>query len=1108
MKETAATSCSGRGSLHAVVRHSETLSVLERATSTLRRGRPRSPAPAAAGAKRRPTTRLRLLRAGPAFAATWLSLAARLATGAPLVDVAAEVGLTAASQAESFAPGVGAVVLDYDRDGRPDLFFPDTPCRLYRNEAAGPLGFTFRDVTREAGLEGRCSGLSATGFDYDRDGWIDLVVVDHHRVTLLHNEGGVFVDRTAAAGIGGEETPATVTAADFNGDGLADLFVGQYSPTFLRIPTPACPPGRLYVNQGDGTFREEAVARGLVSRGCTLAAAFLDLDGDGHLDLYIGNDGGGFNAPDQIFLGDGSGFTSAAERMGLRRAGYTMGVAAADLDGDGHLDLYLSNIGRNALLFGGPGAYRDAASERAVELPSVDEGEGRVRWRYTWGAAFIDLDQDGELDLFVNGGFLDNGVTPLWSSLEEPNVLFRGEAGSFSRDPTLAGDGRSSRGLVVADLNRDGVPDLLIVHGRIRGNPSGVPEPRPSLLLGERVSGHHALPVTLEGRVSEPRAAGAIVRASYGARSQALVVDPGGGSVGSQADARLIFGLGAETSARVSVRWPSGITTEHGPFPADAPVTLVEPEWLSAPAQARVGESVRIRLDPRWVGGVAAPVRFLTSAAGAVVSDTTRTAEGVAEATVVLPADPTAVELRVEVDGRLLHARRLIVVTDADRTTLVVPDSPPLVGSPSLVVVTPRDENGALRGPGRAVTVESGGGSLTASDAGDGTYRAMFTAGEAGTVFLGATVDGVPQDVSHELAVLPAVDAALSQLTPSPALLTPGSRFNLVVTLVDALGRPAKGSHGVLVEGLPDAPALQLEVRDGHGEQVATAPAAETDFQLTATVDGQPLTRSALLAVRVGGSPIPPALLDAARSGVSSFHTETWAGVGSARVIVEVRDVNGGVLPAAPGMTLALNGGSWRGGAVLGILGGDVPTRCFLAPAAPGVVHVRAEVGGVRLAREARIDVYPAPAEPVPDGCGADDLLDPFAVSDVRDPAPTQDGGATVDAGVDAGLDAGLDAGAPAIDDAGLTDGGSTRPPPSGGCQASGGHPAQGAWLLLLALLGLRVRLTRRGRAASRGVGDAQPLIAPFAAPPVARNAPGVEPSAQAILPIKKTVKL
>ncbi len=491
-----------------------------------------------------------------------------------LRDVAREVGIDFRHGAFRFeiggdAPammGGGVCWLDADGDGRLDLYatnsYADADLWRWEERGGAPAGALFRnlgggrftDVSRGSGTDIRIRANGCVAADFDRDGRTDLYVTAVGADALLWNEGGGrFSDGTQAAGITGWGWHAGAAVGDVNGDGLVDLFVAGCTDPNQPIPGSAAGyptdhvavADRLFLNLG-GTgrprFREVARAAGIESAGLEhgLGAIFTDANRDGRLDLFVSND----EDPNRLYLNertdDGLGFAlrdvSADWRVADPNAG--MGIAAADFDGDGRGDLVVTNARDqfHAAHTGGDRAYADA---RAAFASAFD-------LRLTgWGASWVDLDLDGDLELA-----LANGAIPVLSlprDAQRLQVLARiGDTGfaDASREVGLAtGPLRNGRGLAAADYDDDGDLDLAV--GSIGGR----------LVLLENTGQHgNWLAVGLGSVVP-----GTVVEAVLPDGTRVVREARAGSSYLSSEDPRIRFGLGQFDRVReLVVRFPGG----------------------------------------------------------------------------------------------------------------------------------------------------------------------------------------------------------------------------------------------------------------------------------------------------------------------------------------------------------------------------------------------------------------------------------------------------------------------------------------------------------------------------------------------------------------------
>ncbi len=493
------------------------------------------------------------------IAATLLGAAAAAGGGAPthFVDVSAARGLGEYRMAPGM--GGGAAAADFDDDGFVDLFVPNTEGvadQLYRNLGDG----SFVEEATARGLASTERGRAALWLDTDGDRRLDLVVASDCNgiecvpgVSLLRllrqQADGTFTDVTAAAGLFDDagrydvfQHRSGLAAGDLDGDGFLDLYVGRWQ----RPSSASTDSARVFRNLGDGSFadvsRESGIATVVKS---TWQSLMHDFDGDGATDVFVAVD---FtenllwhNRGDMTFL-------DIAPAAGVDGAFNEMGATLGDYDGDGDLDLYVTNIfenGKHNRL------YRNLSELGQLVFEDVAIAAGVADTGWGWGATFFDADNDGHLDLAVTNGFRDRVDT---SKL----FLSRGD-GTFADVSAAAGfdDDFWGNGLVAADLDRDGDLDLLQAC-----NPAPDGQVAPLRLLDNQpAAARHYLVVRPRSAGRNPRAIGATVHLTAAGTTQMRLITAGTSFL-SQEPAEAFFGLGDATAAeRVRVRWPNGTTS-------------------------------------------------------------------------------------------------------------------------------------------------------------------------------------------------------------------------------------------------------------------------------------------------------------------------------------------------------------------------------------------------------------------------------------------------------------------------------------------------------------------------------------------------------------------
>jgi hypothetical protein len=510
-----------------------------------------------------------------------------------LVDITASTGihfehLSSPEQryiVESMSAGVA--LIDYDRDGWPDIYFTNAQSvemalagkkarsALFHNNHDG----TLTDVTDKAGVGYPCWGMGASVGDYNNDGWPDLLVTCFGGVVLYRNNGdGTFTDVTKQAGLSNDSLWATGAAfGDYDGDGWADLFVSHYVALKLSdlpvfgssktckyrgIDVQCGPrglkgsPDNLYHNNRDGTFTDVSKKAGVndPQNYFGLTAIWSDFNDDGHLDLFVTNDG----QKNYLYQNDGDGhFTDVAfsagvavSQDGIEQA--NMGVALGDYMHTGRSSIVVSHFSDEYAA-----VYRNDGKMNFTDVSYVSGIAPTTTPYVGWGDGFIDIDNSGWLDFFVVNGHVYPQVDSLVAGAKyrEPKLVYLNQRdGTFKDVSKIVGQAiqipQVSRGVAMGDLFNDGRMDIVIEN--LKGSPM--------ILQPQGGPANHWISFELEGTESNRLALNARLKATAGDLVQTGEV-LSGGSYLSQNDLRIHFGLGdREVVDRVEILWPTGKT--------------------------------------------------------------------------------------------------------------------------------------------------------------------------------------------------------------------------------------------------------------------------------------------------------------------------------------------------------------------------------------------------------------------------------------------------------------------------------------------------------------------------------------------------------------------
>lgn len=522
-----------------------------------------------------------------------------------LTDVTSAVGVTFTHNNGAFGRkylpetlGAGAVFFDYDNDGRQDLFLVNgtswpgqpkasTTSRLYRNTGKG-----FVDVTRQAGLAVDLYGMGAAAADYDNDGFQDLLVTVVGQNRLFRNTGkGSFVDATARTGLGDRVGFSTSAMwFDYDRDGWLDLLVCNYvrwtPETDIHCSidgkqksycTPEAYRGAtswLFRNRGNGTFEDVTAKAGLFdATSKALGVTLIEYDDDPWPDVFVAND----TQPNKLYRNNGNGtFTELGLKAGIAlseegRARAGMGVDAADVDNTGTTTVVVTNFSGEML-----GLYRPVGAGQFQDSAPRSEVGRATRQTLGFGCFFFDFDLDGLQDLLVVNGHIDETFTRANTRVAYalPPHLFhnRGRGQFIDIAPAIGGafaEPKVGRGAAFADIDGDMDLDVVITTN---GGPAAVY--RNDSEVGR------ALRLTLRGTVSNRDGIGARVRVFAGRDRYSRTVKTGSSYL-SQSELPLTFGLGTHARAdRIVVEWPSGKVDEMKAVAAGRAYTVIEGKGL------------------------------------------------------------------------------------------------------------------------------------------------------------------------------------------------------------------------------------------------------------------------------------------------------------------------------------------------------------------------------------------------------------------------------------------------------------------------------------------------------------------------------------------------
>jgi len=512
--------------------------------------------------------------------------------------------------------GASVSIVDFDRDGWPDIYVTSSAIgsknALYRNQHDG----TFKDVAEQMGVAdvnqpGTGVSMGAIWGDYDNDGYEDLLLIKWGQPELFHNDHGHGFTRVTQAGLPKWINANTAVWFDYDGDGLLDLFIGGYYPEDVNLwhlsSTKIMPNsfeyadngGRKYLfhNLGNGKFEEVSAKMGITSRRWALAAAAADLQGTGHPDLFVSNDYG----VSELYINDGKKFHEAGAETGIGFAPKSgMNVAFGDIMDQGKFSIYVSNISENGVLIQGNNLWvpKEGTGGTHIKYENLARDMGVELGGWSFGAQFGDLNNDGNLDLYLTNGYVSLaknrsywydfskvaggnssiiGDAKNWpamdgrslSGYQQKKVWINDGAGRFENVAQAVGatDTYDGRSVALADLWNTGALDVVVANQR-----------GPLLIYKNTVDPNNKwIEFQLEGTRSNRSAIGAEMTLYWDGKEQLQEVS-GGSGFAAQNDRRLHFGLGPHPRIEKAViRWPSGTVQTLDKLTADRLYQVKEP---------------------------------------------------------------------------------------------------------------------------------------------------------------------------------------------------------------------------------------------------------------------------------------------------------------------------------------------------------------------------------------------------------------------------------------------------------------------------------------------------------------------------------------------------
>ena len=507
--------------------------------------------------------------------------------------------------------GAGAAFFDMDNDGDEDLWLSGglRPDALYENDGQG----NFTDISEAARLLTFTRNKVTTGVitgDVDNDGYKDVLLITHIGFpnTLLKNNGDQTFQEMPKTGLEDLEAYSLAAAfGDVNQDGYLDIYAGHYIEKDRLTYSDSnrdtvsgfdhqCHANQLYLNNGDWTFTNGTAAYEAGDNGCALATLFTDYDGDFDPDILVANDFGQWITPNALLENQQDFFNNVSESSQMNIGIYGMGIATGDYDNDLDLDYYITNLGENVLLKNnGNGTF----SNHTLAAGIGDSHVTNDLLATGWGTAFIDLDNDTDLDLYVVNGYVP-AASFIANARANPNSCYENDGtGNYTKvvgNPAIESP-NWGRGLAYADIDNDGDLDFLV--GNVNKHATSDTTQQVQLFRNDTQLPFNWLKIKLEGTRNNRDGLGSQIRIKANGRWYLQEANGGYGTHASQHSSLIHFGLGtAERVDSLIVFWQGGQQQIETQIAANQLITIKELSLISNLADLPTQSNIQLECTP------------------------------------------------------------------------------------------------------------------------------------------------------------------------------------------------------------------------------------------------------------------------------------------------------------------------------------------------------------------------------------------------------------------------------------------------------------------------------------------------------------------------------